>query len=62
MLYSFAGYISNLKREFQSVVREELSGVKEEVGGLKHELKRIRLHSEIMWFSAPGMLSNPFSL
>lgn len=62
MLNSFADNISNLKREFQSVVREELSGVKEDVGSLKNELKKVRLQSEEMWFSAPGMLSNPFSL
>ncbi|RGB21832.1 hypothetical protein C1646_777169 [Rhizophagus diaphanus] len=44
-----AGNISNLKREFQSVVRE--------VGDLKHELKRVRLNTEIMWFSAPATVT-----
>jgi hypothetical protein len=67
MLNSFAGdAMTSLKRKFESVVenfvKEELIRVKGEVSDLRHEVKKIRLHSEIMWFSAPGMLSNPFSL
>ncbi|CAG8660548.1 17164_t:CDS:2 [Cetraspora pellucida] len=38
--------ITSLKREFEKIVKEE-------VRDLRHEVKRIRLHSEIMWFSAP---------
>ncbi|CAB4412670.1 unnamed protein product [Rhizophagus irregularis] len=57
LLYSPNDNISNLKREFQSVVREELSGVKEDVGSLKNELKKVRLQSEEMWFSAPDTVT-----
>ncbi|GBC25376.1 kinase-like domain-containing protein [Rhizophagus irregularis DAOM 181602=DAOM 197198] len=57
LLYSPNDNISNLKREFQSVVREELSGVKEDVGSLKNELKKVRLQSEEMWFSAPATVT-----
>ena len=64
MSNSFAGNVlditslTSLKRDIEHVENV----VKEEVGGLRHEVKRIRHHSEIMWFSAPGMLSNPSSL
>ncbi|CAG8470618.1 12582_t:CDS:2 [Acaulospora morrowiae] len=39
------------------LIRHKVGVLREEVGGISHEVKRIRLHSEVMWYSAPDTIT-----
>ncbi|RIB04008.1 hypothetical protein C2G38_2048800 [Gigaspora rosea] len=54
----FTELANELTNELTNEIREvegKITGLRHEMAGLGHEMKKIRLQSEVAWFSAPGV-------